>query len=133
MAETRRSALLGAIAAASALLGGCATTPGASPGDSTETTVSSRTEQCTWPHYFKIFTDGREHQILARYEYENLSSAAQDAFENALPVDGWYEVRATTGDFAPEFEYVDVVSYYEIVYEGEVEVLGTRGGMACPG
>lgn len=131
--RTRRSTFALAGTVTVALFGGCVSTP--SMGEETEKPAETATPTATatahpsaCPLNHSIFEDPSG-SITAKYEYEELSSAAKAAFEGALAADGEaYRVEATPANRPPEFHYSDVVDYYEITYEGEVYVLGTWGG-----
>lgn len=117
-----------------AVLAGCSTLD-SETGDvddpeptSTETATTAQGD-CSLKH--NILDDNREHQIVDRYEFDQLSSTAQQYFEEALEnPDSNYEVEGTDQP-APEYEYTDVVTKYEIVYDGTVYILGTWTGAGC--
>lgn len=72
------------------------------------------------------------HQIKARYKYENLSQPAKTAFDGALENDGRdFYVENTDENNPPEFEYGDVLNYYEIEKNDEVYVLATSTDQGC--
>lgn len=123
MDRTRRSMVLGTGPAVVALLAGCLSTTG---GDAPETERSS----CPLNH--EIFDDDRDRRIEDSYEYANLSPAATDVFDGALAADGkTYRVENTAENKPTEFDYTDVVTYYEVEYDGTVHVLGTWSGRGC--
>jgi hypothetical protein len=119
--------------AAVALIAGCVASPGTGRDDPTAT-ASPGTERSSCPLSHEIFDDDREHRIEARYEYGNLSSAAKTVFDGALAEGGkTYRVENTAENKPTEFDYTDVVTYYEIEFEGEIHVVGTWSGRGCTG
>jgi hypothetical protein len=129
--QTRRRFL---IVGGTAAVAGCSTISRTTTDD--EATDSTTEEQtATGPGDCKlrhdILDEERDHQIADRYRYENLSSTAQRYFEGALEnPDSYYEVE-DTDEPAPEYEYTDVVTKYEITYEGDGHLLGTWSGAGC--
>lgn len=125
--ERRRIVLLGA----AATLAGC-TVPAGGPGGTDSgrsTTGTTPPGDCSLKH--NVLNKDRNHQIADRYEFDELSSTARQYFRGALEdPDSDFEVERTDRP-AAEFEYTDVVSKYEIVYEGTVYVLGTWSGAGC--
>ena len=129
--QTRRRFL---VVGGTAAVAGCSTTNRTTADDgATDTTTDEQTTtgpgDCTLRH--DILDEERDHQIADRYRYEDLSSTAQRYFEGALEnPDSYYEVE-DTDEPAPEYEYTDVVTKYEITYEGDVHLLGTWSGAGC--
>jgi|GEM_PF-3320290 len=114
MEATRRSILEFVALGTAGLSAGCASTTG---------------EEC--PLFHNIREEG-DYRVRARYEYENLSQPAKTAFDGALENDGRdFRVENTDENNPSEFEYGDVLNYYEIEKNGEVYVLATRTDEGC--
>lgn len=129
--QTRRRILS---VVATAVLTGCSSLDsqrdnnGGSGETNTEMATTTK-ESCSLNH--NILDDDREHQIVDRYEFDQLSPIAKQYFKGALDnPDSNYEVEGTDQP-ASEYEYTDVITKYEIVYNGTVYILGTWTGAGC--
>lgn len=95
----------------------------------TRTPTPTPSFDCSLRHV--ILDDDRDHQIRDSYQFGELSTRAQQYFEGAHENPGTYYEVEDTDETAPEYEYTDVVTKYEITYEGQVYVLGTFSGEGC--
>lgn len=130
---SRRRALQTCSIGLTAVLAGCISAPGergASPDTERPDEDANGKASVSCPLNHDILEKDRAHGIRERYQYDSLSATAQHHFEKALEVGVRYQNESTEGA-PPEFEYTDVVSKYEITYEGETYILGTWSGDGC--
>lgn len=133
VATRRRFLLLGSLAATS----GCSLLGGERP-DATRTDLPTPTDDgrdtlsppgdCKLRH--NTFNKDRDHGIAESYDFTELSDRAKTYFLGAKRDGAQYVIEDT--DLAPpEYAYTDVVTKYEIRYDGATYILGTWSGAGC--